>query len=305
MKRCGVWHAIKKTPTMKTIGHGWVFDTKIDESCNVEKFKARLVARGDRQRPGIDCTETYAPTASLMSLRLLLATACLQQWKVCSFDVSCTYLYIPVEETVLMEPPTHFMPSLEGKALYGMKQAGHCWWLHLLGILEMLGFTSCEVNMSLYVFRKDKTIIAIWIHVDDGVIASNSPAAIERFCEALCSNFEIKWSENMKHIVGLEYDFGEGEVTISQTRLTDDILAAYPRKILQRDSPLPPVQTPALHVDGLIMDATPFRSVIGSLAYLVSGSRPDLAFAVNYLARHSMAPTATHWDICSKRGVTE
>ncbi|MBW0589256.1 hypothetical protein O181_128971 [Austropuccinia psidii MF-1] len=48
---------------------------------------------------------------------------------------------------------------------------------------------------------------------------------------------------------------------------------------------------------GAMVDATPFRSVIGSLAYLVSGTWPDLAFAVNYLARHSMAPTATHWTI--------
>ncbi|MBW0511223.1 hypothetical protein O181_050938 [Austropuccinia psidii MF-1] len=238
-----------------------------------------------------------------MSLRLLLATACLQHWKVCSFNVSGAYLYSPVEETVLMEPPTHFMRSLKGKvlhlqkALYGMKQAGRCWWLHLSGILEKLGFTSCEVNMSLYVFRKDETIITIWIHVDDGVITSNLPTAIKRFCEALCSNFEIKLSENMKRIVGLECVFGEGEVTISQTRLTNDILGAYPRRIIQHDSPLPPIQTTMSNIEGVVMDATPFRSVIGSLAYLVSGLRLDLAFAVNYLARHSMAPTATHWDI--------
>ncbi|MBW0504804.1 hypothetical protein O181_044519 [Austropuccinia psidii MF-1] len=303
MKKHGIWKAIEKTPEMKTIGHHWVFDTKMGESGNVEKFKARLVACGDRQQPGIDCTEMYAPTASLMSLRLLLATACLQHWKVCSFDVSRAYLYSPVEETIWMEPPTHFMPFPIGKvlhlqkALYSMKQAGRCWWLHLLGILERLGFASCEVDMSLYVFCKDETIIAIWIHVDDGMIASNSPTAIEHSHEALCSNFEIKWSENMKQIVGLECVFGEDEVTISQNRLTNDILGAYPRKILQRDSPLPPIQTPASNIEGVIMDAMPFRSVIESLTYLVSGSHLDLAFAVNYLARHSMAPMATHWDV--------
>ncbi|MBW0512433.1 hypothetical protein O181_052148 [Austropuccinia psidii MF-1] len=250
---------------MKTIGNCCVFDTKIDESGNVKKFKAQLVARGDRQQQGIDCTETYAPTASLLSLRLLLATACLQNWKVCSFDVSGAYLYSLVEETILMEPPTHFIPSLEGKvlhlqkALYGMKQAGHCWWPHLLGILKKLGFTSCKVNMSLYVFQKDETIITIWIHVDDGVIASNSPTAIEQFRKALCSNFEIKWPENMKRIMGLECTFGEGEVTISQTRLTDGILDAYPRRILQHDSPLPPILTKTSNVKGIVMDAVPFR----------------------------------------------
>ncbi|MBW0487542.1 hypothetical protein O181_027257 [Austropuccinia psidii MF-1] len=130
--------------------------------------------------------ETYAPTASLMSLRLLLATTCLQPWKVCSFDVSGAYLYSPVEETVLMEPPTHFIPSLKGKvlhlqkALYGMKQAG---------------------------------------------------------------------------CLGLECAIGEGEVTISQTRLTN----AYPRKIFQHDSPLPPISKMHLDEKEAFMEATPFR----------------------------------------------
>ncbi|MBW0567384.1 hypothetical protein O181_107099 [Austropuccinia psidii MF-1] len=47
----------------------------------------------------------------------------------------------------------------------------------------------------------------------------------------------------------------------------------------------------------LPLDATPFRLVIGSLAYLVSGSRPDLAFVINYLACHSMGQTPAHWDL--------
>ncbi|MBW0481816.1 hypothetical protein O181_021531 [Austropuccinia psidii MF-1] len=46
-----------------------------------------------------------------------------------------------------------------------------------------------------------------------------------------------------------------------------------------------------------ILDPTPFWSVIGSLAYLVGGLRPDLAFAVNYLAHHSMGPTEAHWEL--------
>ncbi|MBW0461676.1 hypothetical protein O181_001391 [Austropuccinia psidii MF-1] len=275
MKRRGVWQAINRTPAMRTIGHCWVFNTKLDEYGNIEKFKVQL----------------------------LLVTACLQRWKVCSFDVSGAYLYSLIEETVLMEPPTHFIPSLKGKvlhlqkALYGMKQVGRCWWLHLSGILESLGFALCEVDLSLYMFQKDKAIIVIWIHVDDGVIASNSPTQIEEFRKALCNNFEIKWSDNMKWIVGLEWAFGEGEVTISHTRLTNDIIDAYPRKIFQHECPLLPIPKKTLDEQEAIMEATPFRSGIGSLAYLVSGSRPDLAFAVNYPTRHSTAPTRTHWTM--------
>ncbi|MBW0462102.1 hypothetical protein O181_001817 [Austropuccinia psidii MF-1] len=162
--------------------------------------------------------------------------------------------------------------------------------------------------MSLYVFQKDKMIIAIWIHIDNGVIASNSPTEIEKFHDTLCDNFEIKWSDAMKQIMGLECTFGEGEVAILQSRLTNDIFDAYPRKIFQHDCPLPPIPTMTSGDQEVIMDTTPLRSVVGSLAYLVSGLRPDLAFAVNYLARHSTAPMATHWtilwDTCSRHGDT-
>ncbi|MBW0565515.1 hypothetical protein O181_105230 [Austropuccinia psidii MF-1] len=43
------------------------------------------------------------------------------------------------------------------------------------------------------------------------------------------------------------------------------------------------------------MDPTPYQSVVSSLAYLVSGSRPELAFSVSYLSQHSMKPAAKHW----------
>jgi hypothetical protein len=38
----------------------------------------------------------------------------------------------------------------------------------------------------------------------------------------------------------------------------------------------------------------PYLSVIGALMYLANNTRPDIAFAVNCLVRHSVAPTMHH-----------
>ena len=40
----------------------------------------------------------------------------------------------------------------------------------------------------------------------------------------------------------------------------------------------------------------PYFSAIGALMYLANYNRPDIAFAVNLLARFSSAPTKRHWN---------
>ncbi|MBW0577683.1 hypothetical protein O181_117398 [Austropuccinia psidii MF-1] len=190
-------------------------------------------------------------------------------WTLLSFNVSGAYLYSPVKEMVFLEPPTYFCPQLKGKALqlkkalYGMRQAG-----------------------------SGEDTIAIWIHVNNGVVTSNSPNAVSDFKCRLCAEVNIKWHNTICQIVGLECAFGEGEVAIAHQRLTKSILDAYPWSIVKSDCPLPVLPLSDVAMESETLDATPFHSVIGSLAYLVSGSRPDLAFAVNYLA-----PTKAHWCI--------
>jgi hypothetical protein len=39
----------------------------------------------------------------------------------------------------------------------------------------------------------------------------------------------------------------------------------------------------------------PYLSVVGALMYLANSTRPDIAFAVNLLGRHSAKPTKRHW----------
>ncbi|MBW0484898.1 hypothetical protein O181_024613 [Austropuccinia psidii MF-1] len=71
-----VWKIINMELHMKRIGHWWEFDLKCNIGSTVEKFKAGLVASVIANN-----WEWSAPTMSLMSLHLVLETACLNFWK--------------------------------------------------------------------------------------------------------------------------------------------------------------------------------------------------------------------------------
>ena len=57
----------------KTVGCKWVYKTKRDSKGNVERFKARLAAKGFTQREGIDYNETFSPVSSKDSFRIIMA----------------------------------------------------------------------------------------------------------------------------------------------------------------------------------------------------------------------------------------
>jgi hypothetical protein len=155
LEKLEVWDAVEPKKGIKVIGARWVFALKRDPVGNITKFKAQYVACGFNQRPGQDCGNTYAPTASLATLRLLLSISIQKGHITQSFDVSSAYLYSPINEEVYVKPPTELRPDLKGKvlllkkALYGTKQAGRCWWLHFKNILTSLDFSASEIESSL------------------------------------------------------------------------------------------------------------------------------------------------------------
>ncbi|MBW0510002.1 hypothetical protein O181_049717 [Austropuccinia psidii MF-1] len=122
-----------------------------------------------------------------------------------------------------------------------------------------MGFSAMEVDQSLYIFRSSKNIIAIWVHVDNSVVISNSVTVMSDFKCQLCSKVDIKWQDTISQIVGLECMCGKGEVVIAQKRLTESILAAYPQQVVKKDSPPGVAPTFLCYKGGCIgSDSVPF-----------------------------------------------
>ena len=110
----------------------WVYTWKSDENGKVVKAKARLVARGFSQSPGVDYHETFAPIPATPCIRLMAAIACELQFDLCHFDVQQAFVQAELKEVVLMRMPQG-CGALSGKvvrlnrSLYDLKQASRSW----------------------------------------------------------------------------------------------------------------------------------------------------------------------------------
>jgi hypothetical protein len=92
LEKAGTWKTVPRPPGKNVVGCKWVFRIKRKADSTVDKYKARLVARGFTQIHGVDYFNTYSPVARLASFRLILALAVRYGWEVHAFDFNAAYL---------------------------------------------------------------------------------------------------------------------------------------------------------------------------------------------------------------------
>ncbi|KAI7953614.1 hypothetical protein MJO28_006161 [Puccinia striiformis f. sp. tritici] len=295
-----VWGPVEPYKGLKSLGARWAFVIKPpDVEGGPEIFRARYVAKGFNQRIGQDCNETYAPTASLVTLRLPTAMANKYNYATATFDVSSAYLYSTIDEEVYVQPPIEIRPQWKGKvmrlkkAMYGTKQAARCWWQFFKQKMEKVGFVASELEQSVYIYRRGADFVIIWLHVDDGFVVGSNRELLTSLREAMEKELKIKWSEGYKKLVGINIKKEGHEIHLDQEKLACQIVEDYERLIVTRRSTLPDdvLEINAYDPVGL----TEYRSIVGSLMYLSGGTRPDMSYAVNLLARYSSSPSTHHW----------
>ncbi|KAJ9678616.1 hypothetical protein PVL29_020712 [Vitis rotundifolia] len=74
------WDLVPRPPTANIVGSKWVFKTKLKEDGTIDRYKARLVARGFSQIPGLDFGETFSPIIKHTTIRLILSLAITLGW---------------------------------------------------------------------------------------------------------------------------------------------------------------------------------------------------------------------------------
>jgi hypothetical protein len=178
LEQMGTWELADAPENRKPITNKWVFVKKYNKEGDLQKYKARLVARGFSQIPGMDYDQTFAPVVRLETIRAILALAIENDWEIQQMDVKGTYLNGDLKEEIYMNQPEGFDDGTSRlcrliKTLYGLKQSGQEWNHKLDSKLTEMGFERLQSDPCVYI-RKTNGIEIITVWVDDLLLFTNS-----------------------------------------------------------------------------------------------------------------------------------
>ncbi|CAL1387753.1 unnamed protein product [Linum trigynum] len=295
------WILVTLPAGVTPIGVKWIFKTKLKEDGSLDKFKARLVAKGYAQKHGIDYTEVFAPVARWDTIRTLLALAAYHGFPVYQLDVKSAFLHGELTEEVYIEQPQGFEVKGEEqkvyklkKALYGLKQAPRAWYSRIEAYFLKSGFERSDYEHTLFIKKSGNDLLLVSLYVDDLMYTSSSSELIEEFKKSMQEEFEMTDLGRMKYFLGVEVHQSKAGIFINQQKYVKEVLEKYGLSACNFvKNPSAPGTKLSKAGDGVQVDATEYKSLIGSLLYMCA-TRPDIMYSVCLLSRFMEAPTRQH-----------
>ncbi|MBW0482807.1 hypothetical protein O181_022522 [Austropuccinia psidii MF-1] len=133
----------------------------------------------------------------------------------------------------------------------------------------------------------------LWIHVDDGVLVTSNDNIREKMKLNPTEKLKLRWDDDINSIVGIEIKQKGNSFYLKQPRLIKKLVEATDSQ-LTANQPLPEIKlesSPASQID------CHYLSAIGMMLYLAQATRPNIMYAVNYLARVVMNAQHDDWKV--------
>ena len=323
----GTWKRVKRPAGKNIISCRWVYKLKRNDDGSVEIFKARLVARGFTQQYGEDFHGTYSPVASKSSLRIFLVIARKFKLNVFQYDVPAAYVKATLKENeeLYLELPNGFKGLLNDfgnlvtqiddpgtgsdptevlrliKGLYGLKQSGLYWNEEIESKLKDLKLFQVKSDKCLYYFSNGSRVLILLLYVDDILIATNWSEKHMEVVNTLKTFYQIKELGRVSKFLGMKIDQDEdSKIFIGQEAFVDEIVKKFHLESSpNRSTPLDTSERFEENQEEKIT-GVPYRSLVGTLLYLSTCTRPDIAFAVNQAAKFNDKATLRHWNQLKK-----
>ncbi|CAI7800319.1 unnamed protein product, partial [Closterium sp. NIES-53] len=275
----------------------WIFRVKRPPG-SPPAFKARYVARGFSQQQGVDYFQTFSSTPKMTTLRVLLHVAAQRDYELHSLDFSTAVLQGSLHEEIWLRRPPGFTGSfLAGtqwslrRPVYGLCHATRKWHDTLRTTLVALGFVPYTADPSLFL-RTDTSLppFYVLVYVDDLVFATADTEAPTLVKSELQKRHNCIDLGELRRYLGLQItrDRARRTITLTQAHMVHQVLQRFG---FQYSSPqLTPQSTShslsAPPLDESIEPSGPYPELVGCLMYLMTCTRPDLAYPLSLLARY-------------------
>ena len=303
LTRNETWTLVPRPPHCNVVGTRWVYKRKVGRNGQLDRYRARLVAKGFTQKYGVDFEETYAPVVKFTSIRMLVAFGLARGMVTGQMDVVTAFLQSNLTEEVYMAQPEGFVSKEHPdwvcklkKAIYGLKQSAREWYGTSDEHLISQGFKRNDADQCVYV-KTDKSgnLSIVAIYVDDLMIFCDQERDLIEIKSMFSKRFAMTDLGELNWILGVDIqrDKVQPIVRLSQKvyiekmlgrfGMTDFVPTSVP-VVLQEENPN---DEPAGDV--------PYQAAVGSLMYAMVATRPDIAMAVGYVSRYSHAPLKSHW----------
>jgi hypothetical protein len=201
----------------------------------ISKYKARMNVDGSQMIKGLHYEETYAPVVQWATIRFFITLAIISKWHTRQLDFVLAYTQADIERELYMKLPAGFTApgktiteqnrkdyvlKLE-KNLYGQKQAGRVWYLHLRKNLLKLGFKPS--NHDECVFYYGKTIFIVY--TDDTILLGPDKDELDTLVKKLGKTFNIEDQGELSDYLGIKIERKpDGTLEWTQPTLTQSIL---------------------------------------------------------------------------------
>jgi len=294
----------------------WVMGRKLLANGKIDKWKVRLVSRGDQQKPG-DYNDITSPVIDSASIRLALGLAAKHDLEIAVLDIPTAFLGCPLYETLYMRLPDGEWPDPHGRAspivklnktLYGIKQANREYYEEVFDyIVDDLGLKASVAAPGLFsgdmLGSKDGVLIPVYVN---NIMIIGSSALVTSIASQLYDRFkaagQVPVPDTFQYLgMTITRNRKKRSITIDQIDYINRILDRFEMTdSRKRSNPMEASYKPhALREeDGEkpYPDVSSYQKAMGSLLYAALGTRPDITYATTALGRYAAKPSVSHWE---------
>lgn len=299
LKKKGTFEFVPRPENVQILPLTWVFKYKFDKHGKLSKFKARICVRGDLQDE--NDLPTRAATLASRNFRMMMSLAAVFDLEIVQFDAVNAFVNSELDEDVYTFFPDGFKEAGKvmklKRALYGLRRSPRLWQLELTRTLLGLGFSQIPDEECLFV----KNGVLLLFFVDDILVfydKATKQAEFEDIEKGLNDVYDLRKMDKCEWFLNIRItrDQAQRKIWLCQD--------SYITKIAERfgcntKKPiLTPISAPIVASTGSATNAEihAYQELVGSALYAAIMTRPDIAKAVNELAKHTKNPSRVHFE---------